>query len=317
MLAESLSFRKGIATASSRQAQSFWSLGDSERAIERALHAVDIAEKDRITNVLAETYRIMATCYRDQQDLDKAAYYIRRAEQLAMQEKNWDLLARIYNAAGVIAYSRNLSDSAMIFYNKSLQISNEHTTRRFHLSQVLSNMGEVYLAEDVDKGLAYFVRALASAKETHNRPAEAGIMGDIGRAFMQKKKYDEADRYLNQSLRMSRELGLKRVSRYVYYALADLKLREGKTAEAFDYLKAYYDVRDSLLNAAQTRQIVQLETQFEKEKQEQKIQLLEQERRIERLWKNVLIAGSLLLVIVIAIVYKLQRSPFGKGQAPA
>ena len=73
MLAESLSFRKGIATASSRQAQSFWSLGDSERAIERALHAVDIAEKDRITNVLAETYRIMATCYRDQQDLDKAA----------------------------------------------------------------------------------------------------------------------------------------------------------------------------------------------------------------------------------------------------
>jgi len=314
MLAESLSFRKGIATACSRQAQSVWSLGDSERAIERALHAVDIAEKDRIPNVLAETYRIMATCYRDQQDLDKAVYYIRRAEQLAIQEKNWDLLARIYNAAGVIAYSRNLRDSALIFYNKSLQISSEHTTRRFHLSQVLSNMGEVYLAEDIDKGLAYFVRALASAKETHNKPAEAGIMGDIGRAFMQKKKYDEADRYLNQSLRMSRELGLKRVSRYVYYALADLKLREGKTGEAFDYLKAYYDVRDSLLNAAQTRQIVQLETQFEKEKQEQKIQLLEQERRIERLWKNVLIAGSLLLVLVIAIVYKLQRLRSAKAK---
>ena len=202
----------------------------------------------------------------------------------------------------------------MIFYNKSLQISSEHTTRRFHLSQVLSNMGEVYLAEDVDKGLAYFVRALASAKQTHNRPAEAGIMGDIGRAFMQKKKYDEADRYLNQSLRMSRDLGLKRVSRYVYYALADLKLREGKTSEAFDYLKAYYDVRDSLLNATQTRQIVQLETQFEKEKQEQKIQLLEQEHRIERLWKNVLIAGSLLLVVVIVVVYRLQRLRAAKAK---
>src|SRR5688572_5932350 len=58
MLAESLPFPKGIATSSSRQAQSFWSLGDSERAIERALRAVEIAEKDRITNVLAETYRI-------------------------------------------------------------------------------------------------------------------------------------------------------------------------------------------------------------------------------------------------------------------
>ncbi|HEX6891307.1 MAG TPA: tetratricopeptide repeat protein, partial [Chryseolinea sp.] len=238
MLAESLSFRKGIATANSRQAQSFWSLGDSERAIEKALHALDIAEKDRINNVLAETYRIMAICYRDQQDLDKAAYYVRRAEQLAIQEKDWDLMARIYNAAGVIAYSRNLTDSAMIYYNKSLQISNEHDTRRFHLSQVLSNMGEVYLEENVDKALDYFIRALATAKETNNRPSEAGIMGDIGRAFMQKKMYDDADRYLNQSLKMSRDLGLKRVSRYVYYALADLKLREGKTTEAFDYLKA-------------------------------------------------------------------------------
>ncbi|HEY5917781.1 MAG TPA: ATP-binding protein, partial [Chryseolinea sp.] len=200
------------------------------------------------------------------------------------------------------------------FYNKSLLISNHHNTRRFHLSQVLSNMGEVYLAEDVDKGLAYFVRALASAKETNNRLSEAGIMGDIGRAFTQKKKYDEADRYLKQSLGMSRDLGLKRVSRYVYYALADLKMREGKTTEAFDYLKAYYDINDSLLNAAQTRQIVQLETQFEKEKQEQKIQLLEQEHRIERLWKNVLIAGSLLLVIVIIIVYRLQRLRSAKAR---
>jgi signal transduction histidine kinase/DNA-binding response OmpR family regulator len=314
MLAESLSFRKGIATANSRQAQSFWSLGDSERAIEKALHAVDIAEKDGITNVLAETYRIMATCYRDQQDLDKAAYYARKAERLAIQEKNWDLLTRIYNAAGVIAYSRHLTDSAMIFYNKSLQISDEHRTRRIHLSQVLSNMGEVYLAEDVDKALAYFVKALARAKETHNRPSEAGIMGDIGRAFMQKKKYDDADRYLKQSLKMSRILGLKRISRYAYYALADLKLREGKTTEAFDYLKAYYDVRDSLLNAAQTRQIVQLETQFEKEKQEQKIQILEQEHRIERLWKNVLIAGSLLLVVVIVIIYRFQRLRSAKAR---
>ncbi len=307
MLAESLSFQKGIATAYSSQAQSSWFLGDSERAMERSLRAVAIAEKERLTKILAETYRIMAVCYRDQQDLDKAAYYVRMAENLALPGKDWDLLARIYNAAGVIAYSRKMVDSARMYYNTSLQISDEHTTRRFHLSQVISNLGETYLAEDSDKGLSYFVKALKSAKETHNRPAEAGIMGDIGRAFILKKNYKEANRFLNQSLQKSRELGLKRISRYAYYALADLKMKEAKIAEAFNYMQAYYDVRDSLLNAAQTRQIVELETSVEKEKQKQKIELLEQEHRIERLWNNVLLVGSLLLTIAVVIIYRLQQ----------
>jgi signal transduction histidine kinase/DNA-binding response OmpR family regulator len=306
-LAESLSFQKGIATACSRQAQSSWFLGDSERAMERALLAVTIAEKEGLTQVLAETYRIMAVCYRDQLDLDKAAYYVRIAEQLALNQKDWDLLARIYNAAGVIAYSRKLVDSARMYYNTSLQISDEHTTRRFHLSQVISNLGETYLAEDPDKGLSYFAKALKSAKETRNRPSEAGILGDIGRAFILKKNYKEANRFLTQSLQMSRHLGLKRISRYAYYALADLKMKEEKISEAFKYMQSYYDVRDSLLNAAQTRQIVELETSFEKEKQRQKIQLLEQEHRIERLWNNVLLVGSLLLTIAVIIIYRLQQ----------
>src|SRR5688572_24365786 len=72
-------------------------------------------------------------------------------------------------------------------------------------------------------------------------------------------------------------------------------------------MRAYYDVRDSLLNGSKTRQIVELETRFEKEKQQQRIQLLEQEKTIQRLWTNVLIVGSLLLVVTIIIIYRLQK----------
>ena len=127
-------------------------------------------------------------------------------------------------------------------------MTNEHITTKFHVSQVLSNIGEIYLEDDPDRGLQYFNKALASARETRNKSAEAGIMADIGRAYIRKKNYDDANRYLQESLTLSRKLGLKRVSRHVYYALVDLRLREGKTTEAFNYMRAYYDVRDSLLN---------------------------------------------------------------------
>ena len=104
-------------------------------------------------------------------------------------------------------------------------------------------------------------------RETRNKSAEAGITSDIGRVYIKKKKYDEANGYLQESLKLSRKLGLKRVSRHVYYALVDLRLQQGKSTEAFNYMRAYYDVRDSLLNGSKTRQIVELETRFEKEKQ--------------------------------------------------
>ncbi len=312
--AEPIEFQQGIATACFRQAHCYWALGDSERAIEKALRAVSIAEKEKLTNVLAETYRILAISYRDQQELGKAVSYIRQAEALATQQNNWDLLARVYNLAGVIDYTRDLKDSALAYYTKALLVTNEHITTKFHLSQVLSNIGEIYLDDDPDKSLQYFNKALASARETRNKSAEAGIISDIGRVYIKKKKYDEANGYLQESLKLSRKLGLKRVSRHVYYALVDLRLQQGKSTEAFNYMRAYYDVRDSLLNGSKTRQIVELETRFEKEKQHQRIQLLEQEKIIQRLWTNVLIVGSLLLVIALITIFRLQKLRTAKAR---
>lgn len=306
-IAEPLGFQQGIATACFRQAHCYWALGDSDRAIEKALRAVSIAEQQGLTSVLAETYRILAMSYRDQQEVDKAVWYIRQAETLAKEEKNWDLLARVYNLAGVVAHTRTLYDSAFIYYNKALTLTEEHPITRFHVSQALSNIGELYMEDDPDKALVYFTKALESARETRNKSAEAGILADLGRTFATTKQYSKANWYLQQSLRSARELGLKRVIRHVYLALVDVKVQQGKATEALNYMKAYYDVRDSLINRSKTRQIVELEKRFEAEKQEQKIKLLEQEKKIESLWKNVLIIGSLFLVVALVIIYRLQK----------
>jgi len=71
----------------------------------------------------------------------------------------------------------------------------------------------------------------------------------------------------------------------------NLKVHEGKASEALMYFKKYYDVHDSLLNVTKTRQIVELESRHELEKKEQAIKLLEQEKRIERIWSNLLVRG--------------------------
>ncbi|HEU5292828.1 MAG TPA: helix-turn-helix transcriptional regulator, partial [Cyclobacteriaceae bacterium] len=109
--------------------------------------------------------------------------------------------------------------------------------------------------------------------------------------------------YLKTALRLSRELGLKRVTRHAYSGLSDLRAREGKTAEALGYLRNFYEVRDSLLNAAKTRQIVELESRHELEKKEQAIKLLEQEQQIQKIWRNILLTMLLFVVLAAILIY--------------
>lgn len=306
-IAERVSYKKGIAVANYRKAYCYWALGDNEFSIEKALNAIDIAEKERLPDVLAESYRILAMDYRDQQGLDKATNYINQAEKLAIRIKNWDLLSRIYNTAGLVEFDKKDFDSSLVLFSKALLVTEQHNTSKFQVCQILSNIGECNFESNPDLAFKYYNKALAMAKAVNNRQAEAGILCDLGRALAKKKRYADADRYLLAGLKASQELGLKRVVRHAYLALVDLKVREGKTSESFDYMKKYYDVRDSILNASKTRLIVELETRHEAEKKEQELKLLVQEKRIQTIWKNFMITGSVILLIAITIISRLQQ----------
>lgn len=305
-IAERLRFSKGIVVANYRMGHCYWALGSSDSSIERTLLSIRLAKKENYTSDVAEGYRILAMNYRDQQELGKAETYIKQAEEFAKQDNNWELLARIYNFAGVIQFSKKNRDSAQLLYNKALSIIEEHPSYKFYLAQILSNLSDTYFdSNQVELGFKYLYEALSIAQKTRNRSAEAGILYDLGKAFTGMKQHAKANKYLTASLKLARELGLKRVIKIVYLALVDLKVQEKKSAEAIQYLTNYYEVRDSLLK---TKEIAELEARSEAERKENAIALLEQEKRIQTMWTGILIIGSLLLLIALVIIYWLQKS---------
>lgn len=306
-LASTIDFKRGIASANIRICHCYWALGDNELAIEKGLEAVEIAEQEKFETVLAESYQVLTRSYMDQRERAKAVDYNRKAEKIALQTKNWDLLSRVYNLSGVLQFINAREDSALLFYNKALSIIEEHHTSKLHLAQVTSNIGECYVKSNPDTAFSYFNKALIIARENKNRSAEAGTSSIIGNALLRKGKYKEADDYFKASLKLSRALGLKRVMRHAYAGLADLRAREGKATEALEYMRSYYRISDSLLNVTKTRQIVELETRHEIEKKEQEIKLLEQEGRIQKIWGYILLAGLALVAAFSLILFYLQR----------
>lgn len=103
---------------------------------------------------------------------------------------------------------------------------------------------------------------------------------------------------------MARNLGLRRVVRHAYAGLVDIRLKQGKGEEAVLYLRRYYEVRDSLLNTAKIRQIVELEARHELELKEKNIRILENEKRIQTLWTRFLIISLIFLVAAAVGLYQ-------------
>jgi len=308
-IAQRLLFNKGIATADYRIGHCYWALGDNNLAIEKGMETVAIAERENFKFILVEGLLILARGYMDQRETKKAEEYVVKAEKIALQVKNWDLLSRVYNLAGVIQFIKKDKDTALQLYTKALSIVEERPTSRAHLSQITSNIGECYLDANPDLAFTYFKSALliSTSPKSRNKSAEAAISSIMGHAFIGKGNYKEAEYYLQKSLKLSRDLGLRRSIRHAYSGLVDLKVREGKAPEALDYLKKYYDVHDSLLNVAKTRQIVEMETRYELERKEQNIKLLEQEKRIEEIQKNLLVVGFVLFGSLSILLYYLQE----------
>lgn len=308
-LAKELHFSKGIAIADCRLAHCLWATGDNELAIEKGLEAAAISEQLHSPVLLGESFQVIARGYMDQRETKKAQAYIQKAESISLLTTDWDLQSRVYNLAGVILFVQGKTDSALIMYEKAHSIIKTRAASQAQLSQVVSNIGECYANTDTDLGIKYFRDALRISKEeeTKNRSAEAAISGILGNALIKKKQYQEAETYLLECLKIARELGSKRSARYAYARLANLKMLQGKSVEALDYQKKYYEVNDSLLNVTKTRKIVELESKYVLEKKEHAIQLLERDHEIQKLWTNILITAFVLVGILSAVLYYLQE----------
>lgn len=307
VMAQELDYKGGMAEAYNLKGFCFWTFGDNDLAVQAVMEAMELAMKENNTSTLAESYYILARGYMDLRETVKSKEFIRKAEALANQEENWEQVSSIYNLKGVIFFIDNKIDSALYFYNKAYAIGSEHGVDPINFPRILSNIGECYMPENTTLAFSHFTKALALAKETNNRIAEASIISIIGHAYLQQKNLTNAETNLHTALQLAQTLGLRRVIRHAYAGLVDIKLQQGRGNEAVVYLQRYYEVRDSLLNSSKIRQIVELEAQHELQLKEQNIKLLESEKRIQTIWKNLLIGFILLLALFSIALFQVQR----------
>lgn len=307
LLASENHYKKGIAIAHTLKGFCFWAFGDNELAIASAMEALEISQRENFREIESESYYILARGYMDVRETAKAKEAIVKAEALALTGNDWEQVCSIYNLKGVILFIENKTDSALHLYTQALEIGRNHAVDSINFPRIISNMGECYAPENQLLALTYYKKAFGMAQRTGNKITEASIGAIIGQAYLQKHELKNAENHLQAALQLARTLGLRRVIRHAYAGLVDLRLQQGNGDEAVVYLRRYYQVRDSLLNTAKVRQIVELESKHELQLKEQHIKILESEKEIQTLWKNLLLGLVLLLILLSIGLYLLQQ----------
>lgn len=211
---------------------------------------------------------------------------------------------------GIYFYEKGSHKEAKSFLNQALTIKKTIKGDEPGIGKTYNNLGLVAKAEG-DTALAnqYYEQALIYARKTKDSYLEATIINNIGSGKLGQNETESLD-LLMQSLAKAKELGLKRLILANYINLQDYFARKGNYKKAFEYAKLAQDLNQEMLNEQVAQKVIELQTQYDAEKKQAEIELLQKEAQIQalslsrnRMFTYAGIGFSIMLLIIITILY--------------
>ena len=276
-----------------------------DSAVERYLQAAVIFTETGDDSKIIYSYYNLSGIYKYLDDTAKTFFYARETNRLAQQTRDDVLLVR-----GLIALSDAYNfkkdyDSVLIVATKGLQlaIKNDMT---FAIGIFNNFIGSYFVNKALlyDSAIAHFNIALKAFNKINTQYDIALVLQNLGNAYLKKKEYKNAVKFSKQATELSQSLKFERV---LYMSLPDLVTAEeklGNAAESFKYLKQFTDVSDSLKSRNNQKKVYELQTKYETQKQDEKMQA-QQKMLLQKNKINYLLGGGVVsLIVIFSLLYR-------------
>ena len=285
--------------------------GDYSKALENWNKALPIFEKTKEKEGISSVYLSMGVVYKRQGNFDKAIQHYSLALKLAEEIGEKRLLSDIYNNFGV-AYLEDKKDfvKATEYFQKSLEISMSlNDTQGTAVN--LFNIGDAKKEQkQYDEALDYYFKALKSFDYVGDKLGSAKADNHIANAYKEKGDYKKCIEYSDKAIALNAEMKLKDDLVDDYAVLADGYSLMGDYPNAFRTHVLYSNMKDSVLNESNNKQILEMQSKYETEKKEKEIELLKQKEEIQnselknkRIVLYAVIGALFLLFILSLAVY--------------
>ena len=298
-----------LATTYSNMGNCYSAMGSYPEALDYFLKALKVYEQIDDKKGIALCLGNLGQVYADMEENTKAIEYVNRSLAVPFVSPDpMDRVNRYENAGGVYLVVFDHADAEKAF-KEALRIADSARLDGSQIDRILCNLGEVYVdAKKYDSAAIVYQRCLADAEISFN-PAVYGLtLRGMGKVLVATGKLSDGIDHLNKAM----EIFIRNdLTREVEEAADDLRKayeQAGNTALALRYTKMYYDYRDTLYNEKKDRKVQQLQYEYELEKKQHQIGLLNRDKTIAntRMWA--LISGLGLLLVIIILLYRSRQN---------
>lgn len=177
--------------------------------------------------------------------------------------------------------------------------------------------------KDYPQAEAYYLNYIAAVEQSLQNRERMGLTEYqyISNFYVFSKQYAKAKFYLEKALKINNQVNSLPDARALYWLYFKADSAQGNLTAAIQHYQRYKALSDSLFNEAKSKQIAQLEIQFETEGKdqdlrlkEQNIQLLKKQSRLQATqiqealkMRNLIVAGFIMLALLLGLSYNRYR----------
>lgn len=261
---------------------------------------------------LGDLYAAIGEVYMNLDELDKAQEFL---------NKSIAVFKKIHDKDGTMFASAMMGG---LYFNK--EEYNEAIETLLTVLKYYQSVGDPYRISETNRylGLAYLNKSNYTEAEKYLSDAvDKGRQADEpinlaetlmahGKLYLQKKSFSKAQKSFVEADGLYSDVGFLKGKLKSTQMLSQLYEKTKEYARSNAYLKAYTELKDSLNDVENASVVQELEAQYQNEKQQHQIDLLEAQNQLKEREKsrqrNIFISSIIVALIVIFLLYSLYRT---------
>jgi signal transduction histidine kinase len=291
-----------------------FSQGDTGKARETYLLALQAFTKLHNLAGVAQGHELLGHLYASEAKWPQALKNHEQALVAWQQAGNeYEIVVALNNMGSVHRQQRHYSRALYHLqraYRKALEYQDSTCT-----GQTLTSIGQVYQAmNNQEVAMSFYTQALTNLPPTTAPGYLADLLHSLATAHDSIGNHEQATNYLLQAVPLARQASALTQLSSIYQSLANHYQRDNQYKLSLEALRHYAALQDSVFAEQRSAQVAELQTRYETEKKEREIQLLTKDRQIQasqlrrqQLWRNVLLVGTAVLMILAAVLYRSRR----------
>ena len=313
-LAAEIDFQPGIAKSHNHLSIIYRLLGNYPQALESGLQALQLYQSTENQAYIARSLNNLGSIYFRLEDYSKSLEYYQQSLDI------WEVLEDEQGQANQLVNIGNVlknigePEKALEHYAQALAI-NRKSAHPLRVSINLENMGELYASQQkFQEALPLLEESLDLSRSIQDQQGIASISRHLAKVYQQTNDLKKSQEYAQSSLKVASYHKLKIEAAAASLILSENYQLAGDHQKALEYYQLHTQYRDSLYNASKLKELSSLESRYaiqQKEQelkiQEQTIQLLNRDNQIDRIWRNILLASLLGILLLGFFIYKFQR----------